>query len=303
MTKPSSLANSRLMTIVLAVKFMEIVHTISALRTELASARRAEKRIVFVPTMGNLHPGHLSLLDEAQRHGAYIVASIFVNPMQFGANEDLDAYPRTLKEDAEGLQQHGCNLLFAPSANEIYPDGLSEETRIEVPGVSRLHCGASRPGHFIGVATVVAKLFNLVQPDCAVFGNKDYQQLAVIRKLTQDLMFPIDIIGVATSREDSGLARSSRNGYLSDIEREQAAAVYQSLLRCQAALHKQTINLNDIITNEKQWLIEQGFKIDYLNIANPYSLAPAQDTDREFVVLLAVVLGSTRLIDNIRVSR
>ena len=282
---------------------MKIVHTIADLRASISLAKKNAQRVAFVPTMGNLHAGHLSLVEEAKLHGSFIVASIFVNPMQFGENEDLDAYPRTLDADAKVLQAQGCDLIFAPSAKEIYPQGLDGETRVNVPGISSLHCGASRPGHFTGVATVVSKLFNLVQPDSAIFGNKDFQQLAVIKKMVRDLKFPIDIVGIETSREPSGLARSSRNGYLSEEELELASNLYRSLQQCYQHLQQAKVNLEELIDNESHRLTSLGFKIDYFHIAHPDTLELSQNTDTEFVILLAVWLSNTRLIDNIRVSR
>lgn len=278
------------------------VHTVQDLRDYVGKARKNGQRISFVPTMGNLHAGHLALIDEARKLGDVVVASIFVNPMQFGENEDLDAYPRTLDADKKGLEAHGCDLLFAPSVNEVYPAGTAQETRVEVPGLSALHCGTSRPGHFTGVATVVSKLFNMVQPDIAVFGQKDFQQLAVIRKMVLDLCFPIEIIGVATSRESSGLARSSRNGYLSDAEKKQAAQIYQILEYCSTQLIQHDASLETIRQQAAQKLTALGFRIDYLNFANPVTLEMAKDGDPEIVILIAVWLGNTRLIDNMTVS-
>lgn len=277
------------------------VSTVKALREAVNTARLAGKRIGFVPTMGNLHEGHLSLVDTALEHADFVVASIFVNPMQFGANEDLDAYPRTLEQDTQGLAAHGCELLFVPSVSEMYPNGLQVETKVEVPELSKLHCGASRPGHFVGVATVVSKLFNLVQPDVAVFGEKDFQQLAVIRKLTSDLCFPIDIVGVPTARESSGLAKSSRNGYLSQTEKDHASRLYQCLQSCKAELERGD-SIESVRTRALASLEQDGFQLDYLNFANPVSLEFAKDEDRSIVILLAVYLGSTRLIDNISVN-
>ena len=173
---------------------MQTVHSLSELRSFVHTQKMQSKKIAFVPTMGNLHEGHLSLVAEARKHADIVITSIFVNPMQFGENEDLDAYPRTLKEDTKALESEDCDLLFAPNAKEVYPNGLGEQTRIDVPNLGEYHCGASRPGHFIGVATVVAKLFNMVQADIAIFGEKDFQQLAIIRKMARDLCFPIEII-------------------------------------------------------------------------------------------------------------
>jgi pantoate--beta-alanine ligase len=281
---------------------MQTVHTISELRAFVKARRMEGLTIGFVPTMGNLHQGHLSLITETKARADIVVCSIFVNPMQFGANEDLDSYPRTLEADAAALEAHGCNLLFAPNANEVYPNGLDEQTRVDVPKLGDYHCGASRPGHFVGVATVVSKLFNMVQADLAVFGEKDYQQLAIIRKMVSDLCFPVEIIGIPTSREESGLARSSRNGYLSSSEKKTAAILYQTLLTTCAALTAGERDFELLSNQANQTLEASGFKADYFNIANPETLAPSNTQDKNFVILVAAYLGKTRLIDNITLS-
>ncbi len=281
---------------------MHTVHTIRELREAVTRARQNKKRIGFVPTMGNLHEGHLSLIDEARAQSDFVVSSIFVNPMQFGANEDLDAYPRTLAADQAGLASRGCDLLFAPNVGEVYPNGLEAETRVAVPKLGDKHCGASRSGHFEGVATVVTKLFNMVQPDLAVFGKKDYQQLAIIRKLVQDLCFPVAIIGIDTSRESSGLARSSRNGYLSESERHTAAELYQTLVQARKQLLAGKL-LEEVRQTAISALESKGFQVDYFNIANRDSLEPATEKDQSLVLLVAAFLGSTRLIDNLEVDR
>ena len=278
---------------------MQTVHTLSELRDFVHTEKMKGKKIAFVPTMGNLHEGHLSLIKEAKKRADIVICSIFVNPMQFGENEDLDAYPRTLKEDTKALEIERCDLLFAPNAKEVYPNGLSEQTRVDVPNLGEYHCGASRPGHFIGVATVVAKLFNMVQADIAVFGEKDFQQLAIIKKMASDLCFPIKIIGIPTSREDSGLARSSRNGYLSASEKQTAATLYQVLSSTREALKRGNRDYSALTKQAKDTLIEAGFRPDYYNIANPDTLAPSLDNDQHFVILAAAYLGNTRLIDNI----
>lgn len=278
---------------------MQTVHTLSELRDFVHTEKMKGKKIAFVPTMGNLHEGHLSLVKEAKKCADIVICSIFVNPMQFGENEDLDAYPRTLKEDTEALEIERCDLLFAPNAKEVYPNGLGEQTRVDVPNLGEYHCGSSRPGHFIGVATVVAKLFNMVQADIAVFGEKDFQQLAIIKKMASDLCFPIKIIGIPTSREDSGLARSSRNGYLSASEKQTAATLYQVLSSTREALKRGNRDYSALTKQAKHTLIEAGFRPDYYNIANPDTLAPSLDNDQHFVILAAAYLGNTRLIDNI----
>jgi len=281
---------------------MHIVKDIPSLRKHLDIGRRDGKSIAFVPTMGNLHEGHLSLIDEAKKHAEVIVASIFVNPMQFGENEDLDAYPRTFQADASALEDRGCHILFAPSVAEIYPNGTQEETRVDVPSLGKYHCGASREGHFIGVATVVSKLFNMVQPDFSIFGEKDFQQLAIIRKMTSDLCFATKIIGVATAREDNGLAKSSRNGYLKPNEKLLATNVYQTLLSCKDKILAGERDLETISSQANNELKALGFKPDYVNIANPATLKASNQDDTEFVILVAAYLGNTRLIDNITVS-
>jgi len=281
---------------------MQTIHNTAKLRKVIRAYKQAGKHIAFVPTMGNLHEGHLSLVDTAKAEADIVVASIFVNPMQFGENEDLDAYPRTLEADSEGLSSRGCDILFAPSAKEVYPNGTQAVTRVDVPSLVNHHCGASRPGHFIGVSTVVTKLFNMVQADIAVFGEKDFQQLAVIRKMAQDLCMPIRIIGVPISREPSGLARSSRNGYLTSEEKKAAAKIYQTLLRCKKSLESGDINFEGLSKNAVDELEAAGFKKDYFNIANPITLETASENDLECVILVAAYLGDTRLIDNISVT-
>ncbi|MCH8499791.1 MAG: pantoate--beta-alanine ligase [Marinobacter sp.] len=282
---------------------MRTVHTIKELRAFVRSQRSRGKRIALVPTMGNLHEGHIALVHEASNLADVVITSIFVNPMQFGAHEDLDAYPRTLAEDQDKLQAAGNALLFAPTANEVYPHGLGDQTRVAVPNVSEGQCGASRPGHFEGVATVVTMLFNMVQPDVAVFGEKDFQQLAVIRKLTTDLCFPIDVIGVPTVREDSGLAKSSRNGYLSNDQRQQASALYRELKVAGESLAAGSDDFAHISERATAALAAAGFRPDYFNIVNSLTLKPASPGESELTILAAAFLGTTRLIDNLSVTR
>ncbi|MBF8163205.1 pantoate--beta-alanine ligase [Ectopseudomonas hydrolytica] len=281
---------------------MNTVKTLRELRAAVAQARAEGKQIGFVPTMGNLHAGHASLVQIAAQRADFVVASIFVNPLQFGAGEDLDKYPRTLAADQEKLLAAGCHLLFHPDVAEMYPHGMGDQTRVTVPGVSEGLCGASRPGHFEGVATVVTKLFNMVQPDLAVFGEKDYQQLAVIRALVQDLNMPIQIIGAPTQRAEDGLALSSRNGYLSAEQRAVAPALYRSLQSIAEALHHGTRDYARLIETAQTQQREAGFTPDYLEIRNALNLRPAQLDDRHLVVLTAAHLGSTRLIDNLLVE-
>ena len=280
---------------------MQIVHNTAELRHVIQTYKQAGKSIAFVPTMGNLHEGHLTLIDVAKEQADIVISSIFVNPMQFGENEDLDAYPRTLEADSKGLSARGCQILFAPSAAEVYPNGTQVETRVDVPSLVDHHCGASRPGHFVGVTTVVTKLFNMVQPDVAVFGEKDFQQLAVIRKMAHDLCMPIRIIGVPISRESNGLARSSRNGYLSVEEKNAASIIYQTLLKCKTSLENGNRDFDSLSKQAIDTLEAAGFKKDYFNIAHPSTLEPIAAHDRECVILAAVWSGTTRLIDNISV--
>lgn len=281
---------------------MNMVKTLRELRAAIAQARAEGKQIGFVPTMGNLHAGHVSLVQIAAQRADFVVASIFVNPLQFGAGEDLDKYPRTLAADQEKLLAAGCHLLFHPDVAEIYPHGMGDQTRVSVPGVSEGLCGASRPGHFEGVATVVTKLFNMVQPDLAVFGEKDYQQLAVIRALVQDLNMPIQIIGAPTQRAEDGLALSSRNGYLSDEQRATAPALYRGLQTIAEELRRGTRDYARLIETTQAQQRTAGFIPDYLEIRNAVNLRPAQVDDHHLVILTAAQLGSTRLIDNLVVE-
>lgn len=281
---------------------MTTVKTLRELRAAIAQARAEGKQIGFVPTMGNLHAGHVSLVQIAAQRADFVVASIFVNPLQFGAGEDLDTYPRTLAADQEKLLAAGCHLLFHPDVAEIYPHGMGDQARVIVPGVSEGLCGASRPGHFEGVATVVTKLFNMVQPDLAVFGEKDYQQLAVIRALVQDLNMPIQIIGAPTQRAEDGLALSSRNGYLSEEQRAAAPALYRGLQAIAEELQRGDRDYARLIDSTQAQQRAAGFIPDYLEIRNAVNLRPAQLDDHHLVVLTAAQLGSTRLIDNLVVE-
>jgi len=282
---------------------MRTVHSLKELRTILRSYRQQGKTIGLVPTMGNLHEGHISLVRKAAEASDIVVTSIFVNPMQFGANEDLDTYPRTLVEDQEKLAAAGNTLVFAPGVEEIYPEGLANQTKVVVPEVSEGHCGASRPGHFEGVATVVTMLFNMVQPDIAVFGEKDFQQLAVIRKLARDLMIPVEVIGAPTVREDDGLAKSSRNGYLSEQERGIAPVVFRTLRHTADQLAQGRTDYSILEQEARDALSEAGLRPDYFNIVNSLTLKPASKDDRELTLLVAAFLGTTRLIDNLSITR
>jgi pantoate--beta-alanine ligase len=280
---------------------METVSSVDALRAQVSQWRRAGERIAFVPTMGNLHDGHLQLVREARQLAPHVVASIFVNPLQFGPDEDLDNYPRTLQADLQRLSAEDVELLFTPDVPTMYPRGVERSTRVEVPEVSEGLCNDFRPGHFTGVATVVARLFNLVQPDVAVFGEKDYQQLAVIRRMVDDLGWPIDIRGVATVRESDGLAMSSRNQYLSEQDRRVAPLLYQTLRQVVSAIRAQKTDYRTLEKQAKATLSQAGFTPEYVEIRPAVSLHPVESGELNCVVLAAARLGAARLIDNIRV--
>ena len=282
---------------------MNTVKTVRELRAAVARARSEGKRIGLAPTMGNLHRGHAALITKAAQRADFVVASIFVNPLQFGPNEDLATYPRTLAADQEKLLQAGCHLLFTPSVEEMYPHGMKDQTLVSVPVLSEGLCGASRPGHFDGVATVVSKLFNMVQPDLAVFGEKDFQQLTVIRALVRDLNMPIQIIGEPTVRDVDGLALSSRNGYLSADQRAVAPTLYQVISDMGDAIRGGDRDFAQLIDNGKRALQAQGFRPDYLEIREAVHLRPATAEDTDVVILVAAYLGTTRLIDNLHLTK
>lgn len=275
---------------------MEITTTVAGLRQRLAK----ETAIAFVPTMGNLHAGHLQLVEVAKQHGRCVVVSIFVNPLQFGANEDLASYPRTLDADCEKLQAAGVNVVFAPSEAEMYP--VEQTITVNPPPIANELCGAARPGHFAGVATVVLKLFNMVQPQVAVFGKKDFQQLFIIRELVKQLNLPIAIIGVDTKRDENGLALSSRNGYLSAAQRLEAPRLQRALQLVVEAAKKGEQDFAAIEAQTAQYLTRLGWIVDYVSIRSAQTLLPAENTERQLVVLAAARLGKTRLIDNLEFS-
>lgn len=277
---------------------MRTVHTVDDVRRQISAWRQAGERIALAPTMGNLHQGHIALVARARTLAERTVASIFVNPMQFGANEDFASYPRTLPEDSRKLEQAGLDLLFAPSAAEVYPHGMDGMTRVEVPGLSHILCGAFRPELFGGVATVVTKLFNMVQPDIAVFGEKDWQQLAVIRRMVADLNQPVEIVGVPTVREHDGLAMSSRNGYLTASERAAAPALYQTLCAAAERLRAGERNCQAIENDALAALEQAGFRPDYFQIRRADDLLAPAAGDSWLVILTAAWLGRARLIDN-----
>jgi pantoate--beta-alanine ligase len=278
---------------------MITVNTASELRAQITRWRQKGQRIALVPTMGNLHNGHFSLITLARQHADRVVASVFVNPTQFGPREDFSTYPRTLAQDEAGLSANQCDLLFAPAVEEMYPFGSAASVRVEVPGVSEPLEGALRPGHFAGVATVVTKLFNLIQPDIAVFGRKDYQQLLVIERLVEDLRLPIEIIGAPIQREASGLAMSSRNQYLTGEERAHAATIYATLIAMrEGILAGQTIP--EVERQAQNRLQAAGFEPDYAVVRRAVDLLePGAGRDSGLIALIAARLGRTRLIDNL----
>lgn len=278
---------------------MEVLETIAALRSRIGEWRRLSERIVLVPTMGNLHHGHLKLVDEAARSGTRVLVSIFVNPAQFGPREDFNRYPRTLEADLQKLGAKPVDLVFAPATKEVYP--AAPFTRVTVPELSDMLCGEYRPGHFTGVATVVLKLFNMVQPDVAVFGEKDFQQLAIIRKMVSDLNVPVLIKSVQTVREADGLAMSSRNQYLSEQERQIAPKLHQSLCEAAEQIFDGLTDFRVLEQRQSAKLKEFGFRPDYFSVRRVSDLKPAQSGDRELVILAAAWLGKARLIDNLAV--
>lgn len=278
---------------------MNTVKTVRELRAAIARARSEGKRIALVPTMGNLHAGHAALVAKAGQRADFVVASIFVNPLQFGPTEDLDKYPRTLAADQAKLLEAGCHLLFAPGVEEMYPDGMDGQTKVSVPGVSEGLCGGSRPGHFDGVSTVVCKLLNMVQPDMALFGEKDFQQLAVIRKMVRDLNIPVQIFGEPTVRAEDGLALSSRNGYLSAEQRAIAPVIQRTLKQLAEQLRGGSRDFAALLEAGRQQIEGAGLRMDYLDIREALSLRPATVEDKHLVILAAAFLGTTRLIDNL----
>ncbi|EGD0829833.1 pantoate--beta-alanine ligase [Escherichia coli] len=277
---------------------MLIIETLPLLRQQIRRLRMEGKRVALVPTMGNLHDGHMKLVDEAKARADVVVVSIFVNPMQFDHPEDLARYPRTLQEDCEKLNKRKVDLVFAPSVKEIYPNGTETHTYVDVPGLSTMLEGASRPGHFRGVSTIVSKLFNLVQPDIACFGEKDFQQLALIRKMVADMGFDIEIVGVPIMRAKDGLALSSRNGYLTAEQRKIAPGLYKVLSSIADKLQAGERDLDEIIAIAGQELNEKGFRADDIQIRDADTLLEVSETSKRAVILVAAWLGDARLIDN-----
>jgi pantoate--beta-alanine ligase len=282
---------------------LETVNTIAAVRERVRGWHREGLRVAFVPTMGNLHPGHVSLIETARRHGERFVASIFVNPMQFGPNEDYAQYPRTPRDDERMLEAAGCSLMFVPDVSEMYPNGAERATRIEVPGLSRILDGEFRPGHFEGVATVVAKLFHIVEPDVAVFGEKDFQQLTLIRRMVDELCMPVEIVGAPTVRDADGLAMSSRNQYLTAAERAVAPKIYAALQAAARRIEAGDVDFASIERAGFTGLESAGFRLDYFAVRHAKDLSAPNPHSKELVVLAAARMSKARLIDNIQARR
>ena len=281
---------------------MDIVASTADLRARVHSWRGQQDRIAFVPTMGNLHAGHLKLVRHARAIAGHVVVSIFVNPMQFGPGEDYETYPRTLEVDTAALRQADADLLFVPAVDEIYPGEMENTTRVVVPGLGDILCGAFRPGFFTGVATVVIRLLNLVQPDVAVFGEKDYQQLVLVRRMASELCLPVSIEGVATEREPDGLAMSSRNGYLGPGERATAPMLYRTLAEVKAAVEGGAADYDILERSAMDALTRAGFRPDYVSIRRAFDLGAPAAGDAALRVLAAAWLGPARLIDNLEIT-
>jgi len=281
---------------------MKVIEDNHELQEELAGWRHAREHVAIVPTMGNLHTGHVSLVNVAKEHAERVVVTVFVNPTQFGEGEDFETYPRTFDKDTRRLKTVAADVLFAPSLETVYPFGIDNATAVTVPGLTENFCGSYRPGHFDGVTTVVARLFVLVRPDVAVFGQKDYQQQLVIRRMVEDLNLPVTILTAPTIREDDGLAMSSRNTFLSDDERERAPALYQALADVECQLHDGVGDLDALEQQARNKLERAGFLPEYVAVRRAEDLGPPEEGCRELVVLAAANLGQARLIDNVLVS-
>ena len=280
---------------------MEVVKTIKQTRTMVADAKKAGKKVALVPTMGNLHDGHLALIDEAKKHADFIVCSSFVNPTQFGPKEGFDKYPRTGLQDQQKLTFKSVAILFSPPEYEIYPFGRNQTT-VEVPHITKTLCGAARPGHFSGVTTVVSKLFNIIQPDFAIFGEKDFQQLVVIKKMVRELFYPIDILSIPTVREADGLALSSRNSFLNTADRTLAPQLYATLSSVKYKMLAGDREFTKLAEEALKRLSDKGFTTDYFEIRDAETLERPSEGSTHLVLLGAVTLGNTRLIDNISLT-
>ncbi len=280
---------------------VQLFREIGPLRAELDEMRNAGSRIGLVATMGNLHQGHLGLIRLAHEHADIVIASIFVNPLQFGLNEDWDQYPRTFKSDVAKLNSENCHYLFFPTDEEMYPNGMEHQTRVFCPSMTDVLCGASRPGHFEGVTTVVTKLFHIVEPDVAIFGEKDWQQLAIIRRMAADLCMRIEIIGAPVTRDQDGLALSSRNTFIEEEERPRAAALHQSLLWAKREIEAGNRDFRSVEQLAQQQIEDVGFRPDYVSVCNAHTLEPALEQDRDLAILGALFTSRARLIDNVQI--
>ena len=281
---------------------MLIIEDIPSLREQRRAWQLKGHIIAFVPTMGNLHKGHLKLVERAKANADIVVVSIFVNPLQFGPDEDLDAYPKTLQSDFKQLRNLGVDVVFTPHSSDIYSRGLEQQTFVEVPGLSYMICGASRPGHFRGVATIVCKLFNMVQPNKAYFGEKDFQQLQVIKAMVTDLSMNLEVHGISTERESDGLAMSSRNGYLTTAQRAQAPLLFQTISDVAEKINSGRRDFSVLLSEAKQRISDGGLNPDYVEIRSAESLLPPSHEDQNLAILAAAFLGKTRLIDNVQVQ-
>jgi pantoate--beta-alanine ligase len=278
---------------------VKIIKKQSDVSAYIQTIKHDKLKIGFVPTMGNLHAGHLNLIREARKNNDCVVVSIFVNPLQFSKNEDLDKYPKTIDQDISYLKQERCDVLFMPQYDDIYTENIDKQSIVHVPNITEKLCGKSRPGHFDGVTTIVCKLFNLIQPHCAYFGEKDFQQLATIKKMVIDLSFPIEIISMPTTRSEDSLALSSRNNYLNSSHRAIAPQLYQSLIQCKQDILSGSRDYLSLSHSYNIHLTELGFNVDYFEICEPVRLNQADKNDNALVILVAASLGNTRLIDNI----
>ncbi len=281
---------------------MQVYRKISSLREQLQKHRLAGESIVVVPTMGNLHEGHIQLIDLANNEADIVVATIFVNPLQFGLNEDWEQYPRTFESDCKKLTNANCHYLFFPEDNEMYPNGLAEQTCVICPTMTDILCGASRPGHFKGVTTVVTKLFQIINPDIAIFGKKDYQQLAIIKRMTQDLCMDVRIIGAPIAREQDNLAYSSRNSYIERDERPNVTQLYNSLCWIRESIAKGERDYLQLEADANQQIKQSGFRPDYISIRNADNLNNAMLDDQKLVILGAMYTNKARLIDNVTIA-
>lgn len=281
---------------------MQVFHHVASVREALGQDRAQGRTIGFVPTMGNLHQAHIELVKIAQQHCDVVVVSIFVNPLQFGLNEDWDKYPRTYEADLAKLQAADCDYLFYPDETDMYPNGMAEQTRVVVPSMTDVLCGATRPGHFEGVTTVVTKLFNIVQPDQAVFGIKDFQQLAIIRRMVEDLCIPVKVVAGEIFREPDGLAMSSRNSYITPRERPRVSQLNKSLEWVRNEILQGSKDFLTLEATARKQIEAAGFKLDYLTISNSKTLQPAAHDDAEITILGAMYTEAARLIDNVSLT-